>query len=320
MLPFLTNKLSAALAPMAGCTDSAFRRLCRKHGASCTVSEMISAKALTMGDKKSFALMKFTEAERPFGIQLFGSDPGCFSEAAAAAAELKPDFIDINMGCPAPKITGGGAGSALMRDIPLAGRIVSAAAKASGPIPVTVKMRAGFDSVCCCEAAQAVEQAGASALFLHPRTRAQMFTGHSDWPLIALVKGRVSIPVIGNGDIRSGGDAARMLLETGCDGVMVGRAALGNPFIFEQITAALSGEAAVLPALDARLDALTEQVAEMCRQKGELRAMPEARKHIMWSIGGFHGAAEYRRRASMLSTFEQYLAFVRDVKGAAGNF
>lgn len=306
-------KNSAALAPMAGCTDSAMRSACRSRGAAFTVSEMISAKALSMNDKKSEALMRFRECERPYGIQLFGSECAAFIPAVQKAAALSPDFIDINMGCPAPKITGSGAGSALMKQPELAAQIIKTACRHAGKIPVSVKMRAGYSEINCLEMAALAERSGAGALIVHPRLRDDMFRGHSDWDLISKVKSVVSIPVIGNGDIASGEEAAAMLSQTGCDGVMIGRAALGNPFIFEEVAAVLSGKSFTPLALGVRLEAIFAQISDMCALKGEARAMPEARKHVMWGIGGFHGAAEYRRRASGLESLSQLRILIDEI-------
>lgn len=314
MTAFLTDKTSAGLAPMAGCSDSAMRLAAARHGAAFTVSEMVSAKALAMGDKKSAQLMRFRSGERPYGIQFFGNDPECFKTAVSKGAELAPDFIDINMGCPAPKIAGNGSGSALMRDIELAGRIISAAVSASGGIPITVKLRAGFSDITCVDFARCAEGCGASVVTLHPRTHDEMFHGHSDWGLIKSVKQAVSIPVIGNGDIKCGADAADMLAFTGCDGIMVGRAALGNPFIFSEIAAALGGQGYTPPSLDERLAALYDQILDMCAQKGELRAMPEARKHVMWAISGFPFAASFRARASVLQSLSELRALIAEIE------
>lgn len=305
MLKFFNDKKAAGLAPMAGCTDSSMRLAASRCGAAFTVSEMVSAKALAMGDKKSAGLMRFRDEERPYGIQLFGSEPQAFAAAAAKAAELKPDFIDINMGCPAPKIAGNGAGSALMRNLPLAEQIVAVTVSASHGIPVSVKLRAGFSDICCVEFAAAAERQGVSAVTLHPRTHDEMFHGHSDWELIKSVKSKLKISVIGNGDIHSGADAAEMLSSTGCDGIMVGRAALGNPYIFSEISAVLSGRPYSPPTLDERFSTLYSQIEDMCALKGEARAMPEARKHVMWAISGFPFAASFRARASALQSLTE---------------
>ena len=309
----------AGLAPMAGCTDSAFRAVCRELGAGFTVSEMVSAKALSLGDRKSPRLMQFRPCERPFGIQLFGCEPNSFPAAVGAAAALRPDFIDLNMGCPAPKIEGSGSGSALMRRPELAAELVHTAVRNAGGLPVTVKLRAGFDEVNCIDFAVMLEQAGVSAITLHPRTRAQMFRGHSDWQLIAGVRRAVSVPVIGNGDIASGGDALRMLRETGCDAVMVGRSALGDPFIFAEISAALAGRPYTPPDTEQRMALLYRQISDMCAQKGEARALPEARKHVMWSVAGFRGAALFRRRAAALNSLDELKELIEEILAASAD-
>lgn len=307
MKPFLfADKTSAALAPMAGAADSAMREVCMGLGASYCFSEMISAKALTLGDKKTPLLLKRTDLEQPFGVQLFGSEPEVMAQAAKIVVDIcGPDFLDINMGCPAPKITGGGAGSALMKNIPLSAAIVRAVCGAVD-IPVTVKMRGGWERVTAAEHAVQMEQSGASAVTVHPRTRAQMFSGAADLSVIRAVKAAVKIPVIGNGDIRCGGDAKRMLEQTGCDTVMVGRGALGNPFIFAEIRALLRGESYSPPDLAQRIAALTRQVTRMCEQNGEHLGMLEARKQTMWSLKGFRGAALFRTEASALSSLEDF--------------
>lgn len=308
------NRKAAGLAPMAGCTDSSMRLAAARCGAAFTVSEMVSAKALAMGDKKSAGLMRFRDEERPYGIQLFGSEPQAFAAAAEKAAELKPDFIDINMGCPAPKIAGSGAGSALMRNLALAEQIVAATITHSRGIPVSVKLRAGFSDICCVDFAVAVERQGASGVTLHPRTHDEMFHGHSDWSLIKNVKSAIKIPVVGNGDIHSGLDAAKMLDFTGCDGIMVGRAALGNPYIFSEISAVLDGRPYSPPSLGERLELLYAQIEDMCALKGEARAMPEARKHVMWAISGFPFAASFRARASVLHSLSELSGLLYEIQ------
>jgi tRNA-dihydrouridine synthase B len=275
-------KGKAILAPMAGVGDRAFRETCARFGAACTVSEMVSSKALEFDDKKTLELMELGEEARPAAIQIFGSEPDVMALAARKALEFSPDFIDINMGCPAPKITGPGAGSALMKTPQLCGEIV-AAVVAAVPVPVTVKIRAGWDekSVNAVEVASICEQAGAAAVAVHARTRSQMYEPPADWSIIKAVKEAVKIPVIGNGDVTGAQSAARMLEQTGCDAVMVGRAALGNPWIFQQINAYLDeGRIVPPPSLSERMQIMVQHVELMCRYKGEYRAMKEARKHV----------------------------------------
>jgi tRNA-dihydrouridine synthase B len=303
---------------MAGVGDRAFRETCARFGAACTVSEMVSSKALEFDDKKTLELMELGEEARPAAIQIFGSEPDVMALAARKALEFSPDFIDINMGCPAPKITGPGAGSALMKTPQLCGEIV-AAVVAAVPVPVTVKIRAGWDekSVNAVEVASICEQAGAAAVAVHARTRSQMYEPPADWSIIKAVKEAVKIPVIGNGDVTGAQSAARMLEQTGCDAVMVGRAALGNPWIFQQINAYLDeGRIVPPPSLSERMQIMVQHVELMCRYKGEYRAMKEARKHVGWYLKGLRGASEFRRCAGFLESLADLDALVKDVIAA----
>lgn len=309
----------AVLAPMAGAGDRAFREICARFGAAYTVSEMVSAKALQFGDRKTEELMLLGGEARPAGIQIFGSEPEVMAAAAKKAMAFSPDFIDINMGCPAPKITGPGAGSALMKDPRLCGEIVAAAAEAV-PVPVTVKMRAGWDadSVNAPEVALICEKAGAAAVAVHARTRAQQYAPPADWNVIRAVREAVSIPVIGNGDVTGAQSAALMLEQTGCDAVMIGRAALGNPWVFREIGAYLTEECRILPPPGAyeKMLVMMRHIDLICAYKGERRAMNEARKHVAWYLRGMRGAAEFRRRAGFLETRAQLSALVRDILAA----
>lgn len=309
----------AILAPMAGAGDRAFRETCARFGAACTVSEMVSAKALEFSDKKTWELMELGEAARPAAIQIFGSEPPVMARAARKALEFSPDFIDINMGCPAPKITGPGAGSALMKTPELCGEIVAAVA-AAVPVPVTVKMRAGWDGNCvnAVRVASICEQAGAAAVTVHARTRSQMYEPPADWGIIKAVREAVRIPVIGNGDVTGAQSAALMLEQTGCDAVMVGRAALGNPWVFRQINAYLTEGCRMVspPSLCERMLVMVQQVELMCSYKGERRAMNEARKHVGWYLKGMRGASEFRRRAGFLDSRADLDVLVRDVIAA----
>lgn len=296
---------------MAGATDSAFRQLCRENGASFCVSEMTSAKAISMGDKKTPALMRFCECERPFAIQLFGYEPDSMAYAAAfAQREFAPDFIDINMGCPAPKIVNSGSGSALMKTPALACDIVAAVCAAVS-LPVTVKLRAGFEQVNAPELAVMLEQAGAAALTVHGRTRERMYKPPVDLEVIRDVKRAVGIPVIGNGDIFTPDDALKMFQYTGCDAVAVGRGALGNPFIFGAINAAIQGlDAPNAPSAKDKMDALLRQTLLMCGYKGEFIALREARKHAGWYTKGIRGASGLRKRANELESMDDLRRFI----------
>lgn len=303
----LEIKGRAALAPMAGVTDGAFRQVCGGFGAAYTVSEMISAKAMEFDDRKTASLADITHDKEPVFLQLFGAEPLCMARAAEKLCRLSPAGIDINMGCPMPKITGGGAGSALMKDPGLCGEIVRAVKSACG-LPVTVKMRSGWERgrVNAPEVAKLCEQAGADAVCVHGRTRDQLYQGKADWAVIRAVKEAVDIPVIGNGDVTDARSAEAMLAETGCDMVMVGRGALGNPWVFREINGYLRDECQMMPppGLGERLLVLRRHMGLMCEYKGESRAMREARKHVGWYMKGMRGAAELRRRAGELCTME----------------
>ncbi len=297
----------AALAPMAGVADCAFRELCTGYGASYTVTEMVSSKGIHFNSERSAELMELSPDERPSGIQIFGDDPKLMADAAVFATRYKPDFIDINMGCPAPKISGNGAGASLMRDPKLCGAIVRAVADAVD-LPVTVKMRKGWDdaSVNCVEIAKIVEANGASAIAVHGRTRQQYYKPPVDLRIIADVKKAVKIPVIGNGDVTSGASAKRMYEQTGCDLVMVGRGATGNPWIFSEINEYMrNGRVLPSPDVEERLRVLRKQVERMCELKGEFLGMRQSRKHIVWYFKGFRGAAALRNEAGKVSTMSE---------------
>lgn len=295
----------AALAPMAGVADRAMREICIKHGAAFTVGELTSARGITLGDKKSAALLSCSESERPFGSQLFGSEPEIMAEAARAALRFDPDFIDINMGCPAPKVAGNGGGSALMREPRLAAEIVKAVVAAVN-VPVTVKMRTGWaeEHINAPELAKLCEEAGAAAITVHGRTRPQMYAPGVDYKTIAAVKKAVSVPVIGNGDVTDGKSAKYMYEATGCDFVSVGRAAEGNPFVFEEINAYLSGKSYKPPSLKERFKVMLEQINLMHRYKDPHIAILESRKHTAWYMRGLEGAAALRRMCGEIKSFE----------------
>ncbi|MBR7092035.1 MAG: tRNA dihydrouridine synthase DusB [Clostridia bacterium] len=306
----------AALAPMAGVADRAFRRVCMQQGAVLCVSEMVSCKGLTFGDRKSAALMQLDACARPAGVQLFGDDPDVMAAAAELVMQVQPDFIDINMGCPAPKIAGNRCGSALMRQPELCRRIV-AAVTAAVPVPVTVKMRKGYsaETANAVEVALACQAGGAAAVTVHGRTREQMYAPPADWECIRQVKAALDIPVIGNGDVTSAAAAQRMLRQTGCDLVMVGRAALGNPWIFAEIRAALTEQPAPpVPTVEQRMDMLCRQVELAAAEKGQRTALREARKHASWYVRGLRGAAYLRGQAGTLETMADLYAFCRRVE------
>lgn len=295
----------AALAPMAGVADRAMREICTEYGAAFTVGELTSSRGVTLADQKSESYLFCSDMARPTGSQLFGNDPEIMADAAKIAARYDPDFIDINMGCPAPKVAGNGGGSALMRDPRLVGEIVRAVARAVA-VPVTVKIRTGWDkdSINAVEVAKRAEDAGAAAITVHGRTRAQMYAPGIDLDTIAAVKRSVSVPVIGNGDISCGEDAKRMYEYTGCDFVMIGRAAMGNPFIFSEINSFFEGREFVPPGLQERFAVLMRQVELMLRYKDPHNAILESRKHAAWYMTGLRGAAALRRMCGEISSLE----------------
>lgn len=286
----------AALSPMAGVADRAMREICREYGAAFTVGELTSSRGITLNDKKSAKLLSCSDKERPFASQLFGNDPEIMAAAAIRALEFNPDFIDINMGCPAPKVAGNGGGSALMRDPRLAEKIVRAVVTAVN-VPVTVKMRTGFDkdSINAPELAKRCENAGAAVITVHGRTRAQMYAPPVDLNSIAAVKKSVKIPVIGNGDVTDGKSAKYMYEATGCDFVSVGRAAQGNPFVFAEINAYMTGKPYSPPRLEERFAVMMRQIRLMCEYKDPHIAILESRKHTAWYMHGLEGAAALRR-------------------------
>lgn len=301
--------VGAVFAPMAGLTDAACRRMMADHGAVWTVSEMASAKALNFGDRKSFALLKDPDPHGIYAIQLFGAEPETLAKAILLVREkgIRFDILDINMGCPAPKITSSGAGSHLLLDPPLCGAMVAAARKALGDdTPLTVKMRIGWDAdhLTGVEVAKQCEANGADLLAVHGRTREQMYIPPIDAQAIAAIKQAVTIPVLANGDVTTVEGALDLLAQTGCDGVMIGRGALGDPWLFDRVRAALLGEEPPAePTLNQRMDALRRQIYEMCEEKGEWLAMPQARSQAMHYMKGLRGAASLRRYCSMLEHF-----------------
>lgn len=297
-----------ALAPMAGVTDLAFRTICRRMGAAYTVTEMVSAKALCYQDKKSIPLMQLASDEHPAAVQLFGSDPGCMEEAAAIVLEkARPDILDINMGCPVPKVVKSGDGSALMRDPALAARVAQAVICGAKGVPVTVKLRTGWDkgSVNCVEVALALQDAGVAAVAVHGRTRTQMYAGRADWNAIRAVKAALDIPVMANGDIFSGEDAAHILRYTGADMAMVGRGVFGNPWIFRDALAVLDGRPLPpSPSLQERCDTAMEQFRLAMEAKGEKIACLEARRHYAWYLKGVPHSGYWKAELCKAQTLE----------------
>ena len=304
------------LAPMAGVTDYAFREICARLGACATVTEMVSAKALCYGDKKTASLLRRNEGVL-CGVQIFGCDPDFMARGAQLALELSgADFLDINMGCPMPKIVNNGEGSALMKDPALAGRIVRAVCEAV-EVPVTVKTRKGWDKshVNAVELARAVEENGAAAITVHGRTKTMLYSGAADWDIITEVKRAVSIPVIANGDVVSPEAALRCLRRTGADAVMVGRAAFGDPWLFAQIKAALEGQPIPeRPPLAARMELALEQIELARADKGEHIACLEARKQLAWYLRGVPFSNYYKQQISKIAVMEDVYRAIRGIQ------
>ena len=310
-----------ALAPMAGVTDRAFRQICREHGAALTVTEMVSTKALCYQDRKTPRLLALGEDEHPAAAQVFGHEPETMAEGAKIARAVSGcDIIDINMGCPAPKIVNNGDGSALMRDPALAARVIEAVVKAVD-VPVTVKFRKGWDekSVNCVEFARMAEAAGAAAITIHGRTRAQQYSGKADWDAIRAVKQAVSIPVFANGDVAEPADAVRILEYTGADAVMIGRGALGDPWIFERANALIeTGVCPPLPPFAERIGTAVRQIELAAAQKGEYIAMLEARRHVNCYLKYERGLKTFKTRICALERLEQLYGIAEELKQTVG--
>jgi len=312
----ITTENNFFLAPLAGVTDLPFRTLCTEYGAGYTCTEMVSAKALCFCDRKTTELLGNENESGIKAVQLFGSEPEIIAKAVKKV-EPFADIIDINMGCPAPKIVKNGEGSALMKNPQLAGEIIAAAVESTEK-PVTVKIRKGFDEehINAVEIAQIAERMGASAIAVHGRTTSQHYSGKADLSIIKKVKESVSVPVIGNGDIFSGADAKNMLEQTGCDAIMVGRGCLGNPFIFREIEGFVNRGEVVLPTPDERVETAVRHIKMLVEVKGEHIGILEARKHAAWYIKGIRGVGEARRSVYAATTLDEMTQILERLREA----
>ena len=312
MKNFYKNKLF--LAPMAGVTDLAFRTLCKEYGADLVVSEMISSRGLHYKDKKTSSLLMTNKTEDPLIVQLFGNEPNVMAESAKYLENTGVSYIDINMGCPAPKIVKNGDGCALMKNEVLAGKIVEVVTS-SVSVPVSVKFRAGWDekNKNAVSFAKVMEESGASALFVHGRTREQYYSGYSDLDVIRNVKNSVSIPVIGNGDIIDGISAKKMLDATDCDSLMIGRGALGNPFVFNNIKSYFNNEAFEKITIEQRKNAMLRHIELSRESKPENIGVPEMRKHIAWYLKGLAHSSKYKIRAFSVKTYNEMISLINEL-------
>ena len=308
-------KKTAALAPMAGVADYAFRKVAKEYGAAYVVSEMASCKGMVYSDRKTAELLTVTDYERPMAVQLFGCEPEFVAPAVKIAEGFNPDIIDLNSGCPVPKVAGNGSGSALMKNPKLFGDMITAMVKATA-LPVTVKIRKGWDdnSVNAVEIAKIAEECGAAAVAVHGRTKNQMYSGNADWDIIAAVKQAVRIPVIGNGDVDSAEKCAEMYKYTGCDLVMIGRGACGKPWLFREIEQYFSGEEITPVTFEERISTMRRQIEYLVQNKGEYIGMKEARMQTGWYLKGMPGAAKYRAQCGTLSTMDDLDKLIETIR------
>lgn len=302
------------LAPLAGVTDSSFRKICRNAGAAIVFTEMVSADGIVQHGKRTLEYLFFRPEERPIGFQLFGSDPDKIAQAVELVESYQPDFIDLNFGCPVKKVVKRGAGSALLKDVPLLSQIAKAAVQATDR-PVLAKIRQGWDDTTknALEVAKVLEGCGIRAITIHPRTQAQQYRGHSDWSVIRDIKNAVSIPVIGNGDVKSDEDTKKMFEETNCDLVMIGRGCLGNPWIFRESNYLLTtGEELTPAALEERFDTIFHHLNDIIALKGQIKGIHELRKHLGWYTKGLPNSTQIRAKLFLLKSEDEVRACLTD--------
>jgi tRNA-dihydrouridine synthase B len=310
---FKNNCLVAA--PMAGISDTVFRTLCKEMGADIVVSEMVSVDGIVYGADATMDLLRFYSFERPVGVQLFGSNPEQFKKSAEITVErFHPDFIDLNAGCPVQKVVKKNGGASLLKDLGRFAKIVTALVTTIS-LPVTVKLRSGWfkNQWVDCEFARCAESCGAAAITLHPRSQTMGFSGHSFWDRIAAVKSAVSIPVIGNGDVKTTDDALSMKAQTGCDGIMIGRGALGNPWIFSEVKKVLAGEMVCRPSSELKRETALRHITRYCDRYGEVKAAREMKKHVAWYLKGMTGAAQWRDRIFRATSTGELISVIEEV-------